>query len=460
MCSAISKILLLIIAFELTIQGLYADDDRSRDNQLVSIALFDLDATPPLGTLLAYESMINSSDQSLRARGIVILGNDLPVVLCAIDWIGIANESHVFFRNILAKAAGTTPDRVALHTLHQHDAPRSDFSVEKLLVDANLEPGGYEGSFDRMFMNKLLVAVKESLNSPISITHIGLGKSNVEKVASNRRVLGPDSLVRANRFSACGNRNLRAEPEGLIDPEVSLVSFWDNDKPVAVLSYYATHPQSYYRTGIANPDFPGIARFFRQLEVPDALHIHFNGAGGNIAAGKYNDGSKENRMILANRLADGMRKAWESTRKEELNKSMIKWSVLPVRLPPSMKSVEEVAKWENNKDKQLLKTIAPRVAYTQRYNNGGEINLSCLEIGRARVLGLPGECFVEFQLYAKQIRPDLFVAVAAYGDYGPGYIPPRIEYKKGGYEVEVSVVSPMAGDILMQSIKRLLTDKN
>ena len=237
--------------------------------------------------------MINSSDQSLRARGIVILGNDLPVVLCAIDWIGIANESHVVFRNILAKAAGTTPDRVALHTLHQHDAPRSDFSVEKLLLDANLKPGGYDGSFDRIFMNKLLVAVKEALNSPISITHIGLGKSNVENVASNRRVLGPDSLVRANRFSACGNRNLRAEPEGLIDPEVSLVSFWDNEKPVAVLSYYATHPQSYYRTGIANPDFPGIARFFRQLAVPDALHIHFNGAGGNIAAGKYNDGSKE-----------------------------------------------------------------------------------------------------------------------------------------------------------------------
>jgi hypothetical protein len=48
-----------------------------------------------------------------------------------------------------------------------------------------------------------------------------------------------------------------------------------------VLSYYASHPQSYYRIGTANPDFPGLARFFRQLAVPDALHIHFNGAGTN-----------------------------------------------------------------------------------------------------------------------------------------------------------------------------------
>ena len=90
-------------------------------------------------------------------------------------------------------------------------------------------------------------------------------------------------------------------------------------EPVAVLSYYATHPQSYYRTGIPNPDFPGVARFFRQLAVPAALHVHFNGAGGNIGAGKYNDGSPANRLVLAERLADGMRRAWENTSREPLS---------------------------------------------------------------------------------------------------------------------------------------------
>jgi hypothetical protein len=34
--------------------------------------------------------------------------------------------------------------------------------------------------------------------------------------------------------------------------------------------------------------------------------IHFNGDGGNIGAGKWNDGSHENRQILANRVATGM----------------------------------------------------------------------------------------------------------------------------------------------------------
>lgn len=35
-------------------------------------------------------------------------------------------------------------DSIILLSLHQHDAPRSDFSAEKLLVEAGLDRGGYE----------------------------------------------------------------------------------------------------------------------------------------------------------------------------------------------------------------------------------------------------------------------------------------------------------------------------
>src|SRR5690606_16165015 len=132
-----------------------------------------------------------------------------------------------------------------------------------------------------------------------------------------------------SRTSSTPNAEIRAYPEGLIDPEVSLVSFWNGEKPVAVLSYYAVHPQSYYRTGSANPDFPGVARFLRQLEVPEALHIHFNGAGGDITAGKYNDGAKENRGVLAQRLAAGMKEAWENTQKSPLRPADIGWASEP-----------------------------------------------------------------------------------------------------------------------------------
>src|SRR5689334_16022869 len=61
----------------------------SGSGALVRLATFDVDATPPIGSLLAYDPMTNRWDLGLRARGIVLLGAGDPIVLCAIDWIGI-----------------------------------------------------------------------------------------------------------------------------------------------------------------------------------------------------------------------------------------------------------------------------------------------------------------------------------------------------------------------------------
>src|SRR5437870_4480463 len=105
----------------------------------LSVAVFDIDATPPIGSMMAYDPVTNKWDLSLRARGVVLLGAGEPIVLCAVDWIGIANEGYDAFRAGLARAAGTIPSRVALHSLHQHDAPDCDFSAEKILKDAGLE---------------------------------------------------------------------------------------------------------------------------------------------------------------------------------------------------------------------------------------------------------------------------------------------------------------------------------
>ena len=77
------------------------------------LATFDIDATPPVGSFMAYDPVTNKWDLGLRARGIVLLGAGEPIVLCALDWIGIANESHDAFRAALARAAGTVPGRVS-----------------------------------------------------------------------------------------------------------------------------------------------------------------------------------------------------------------------------------------------------------------------------------------------------------------------------------------------------------
>ena len=185
------------------------------------LATFDIDATPPVGSILAYDTMTNVWDMGLRARGIVLLGAGKPVVLCSIDWIGIANGSQDAFQQALADAAGTIPERVAVHTVHQHDAPECDFTAEQILLDAGLAPRNFDGSFAREMIRRLGDAVKKSLQHTQPVTHIGTGEARVYEVASNRRILGADGLVRDTRYTTCPDSALRAEPEGLIDPMVS-----------------------------------------------------------------------------------------------------------------------------------------------------------------------------------------------------------------------------------------------
>jgi hypothetical protein len=76
------------------------------------------------------------------------------------------------------------------------------------------------------------------------------------------------------------------------------------------------------------------------------------------------------------------------------------------------------------------------------------------------MLSLPGELFVEYQLAAKQMRPDLHVMMAAYGDYGPGYIGTSAAYSEGGYETAAgsSSVGPEAEVVLMTAMESLLKE--
>ncbi len=248
----------------------------------LKVATFDVDATPPLGAPMAYDPVKRLDELTLRARGIVLIGGEKPIVLCAVDWIGIANEGHDAFCAALAEAAGTTPDHVAVHALHQHDAPGCDFTAEKIIQELDLKDyGRFEGTFHRQVIQRAADAVKAAQPNAVTITHYGTGTADVTEVASNRRIRGPEGRIRAMRLTTTKDPAMRAEPEGTIDPQVKLISFWNGETPVATLSFYATHPQSYYRTGKANPDFPGLGRNARQ-SATGVPHIHFNGAGGKI----------------------------------------------------------------------------------------------------------------------------------------------------------------------------------
>jgi hypothetical protein len=425
----------------------------------LKVGYFDVDATPPIGSQLAY-SPTRSVVETLRCRGIVLLGSDRPIVLCAVDWLGIGNESNLVFRERLATAAGTDSDHVAVHTLHQHDAPWCDFSADTLAREHGASGIIFDSGFARVVLERAEQAVRSAVANAQSVTHVAFGRGRVEKVASNRRILGPDGKVKAVRWTATKDPAVRDEPEGVIDPWVRSVSFFREDERLVVLTYYATHPQSYYGKGDVNPDFPGMARNARQ-KATGVPHVHFCGAGGNVGAGKYNDGSPENRPVLAQRLEDGMRLAYESETRSPISSSDVSWSTTDVLMPVTERlQLPEVEKMVRDPSRTLKERIyaATQEVWMRRSEAKDPITLQCLKLGNSRILHMPGELFVEYQLAAAEMCPDAFVAVAAYGDYAPNYIGTAISYQQGGYETEVrsTLVAPGVEKVLIEAMQKVL----
>lgn len=426
------------------------------------IAVFKADATPAIGTPVAYVNARSITDP-LSARGIVLLGAGQPIVLCAVDWIGIGNGGHDSWRQGLAEAAGTTMDRVTVHTLHQHDGPRCDFSAEALLAAHGLGGTRMDAEFGRRIIAQTAAAIREALAGARTVTHLGVGEARVEKVASNRRIIGPNGRLILGRMSATKNPEAQAAPEGVIDPVLKLLSFWDGDTPVACLTYYATHPQSYYGKGDVTAEFVGLARAQRETEMSGLPHIHFNGASGNVAAGKYNDGSSANRPVLTQRMAEGMKKAWEATQKRPIHVADVDWRVQPVSLPLGGHLKREALEKDLADEKaepRLRLNAATKLALLARTEAGHQFELTRLRLGNVNILHMPGELFVEYQLAAQKMRPDETVCMAAYGDSGPGYIGTEIAYSQGGYEVgpRSSNTAPQVEGVLMEAMKTLLSE--
>jgi hypothetical protein len=423
----------------------------------VRIAVFDIDASPAIGSPVAYANCREVLDP-LRAKGIVLLSDAQPIVLCAVDWLGISHDSRVAWQTGLAAAAGTTPDRVAIHTLHQHDGIYGDMTAESLLAEVGLGGKFFDSRFEKIVIERVADSIVQSIERAQLVTQIGFGEAKVDRIASNRRILGEDGKVKLIRWSKTVDPEAIAAPEGLVDPFLKMITFWNGDKPIVALSYYATHPQSYYGEGDVTSEFIGIGRAQREKET-GVTHVHFNGASGNITAGKYNDGSKENRPVMAKRFADGMKAAWEATHKSSFNSGDVGWQVAPVQLDVrdtvQETDLRKTLHNESAAERERLRA-ACCLAWVGWCKNGNKLQLSCLRLGKQRILHLPGEAFVEFQLAAQESGADQFnVCVAAYGEYGTGYIGTEISYSQGGYET-----GPLASLVAPNSEKRILAVVN
>lgn len=390
------------------------------------IAVFSADVTPPMGHGMMGGSWLSKSvSDPLEAHGLVLLGDGPPVVFVSVDWCEIRNDAYQRWQTALAEAASTTPERVLVTTVHQHDAPIADLAAERILRSRELAGTVCDLEFHERAVNGVARALADSLGDAQPLTHIGVGQAEVSQVASNRRYILSDGTVRFDRTSSTRTTAAIAANEGLIDPNLKTLSFFHGDAPLAAVSFYAVHPMSYYGQGEVSADFPGLARRQRQLETPGVQQIYASGCSGNMVAGKYNTGARELRPVLAERLRAAMAAAWERTTRHRVESYDLR--VAPLQLEPrdsagfTVADLEHALAADPDHFRQCLAAMG--LSWRRRVAAGRPVEIPVLDFGPAQLLLLPGEAYVEYQLAAQRMRPDSFVCVAGYGDGATGYIP-------------------------------------
>ncbi len=426
------------------------------------VALFREDITIPIGHACMGGGVSPATEivDPLYAHGVVLLGPDKPIVFVAVDWCEIRNDAYEHWREALATAADTTAERVLVASVHQHDAPVVDYEAQRLLDEAGLEKSLCDVAFARECVAATAASLQRAIEAPLPVTHYGIGMARVNGLASNRRVALPDGAITYGRGSATTDPHLRSLPEGVIDPYIKTLSFWNNDVPLVAISAYATHPMSYYGKGGVSADFVGMARARRQAETPDVFQVYFTGCAGDTTVGKFNDGNPDNRPLLADKLYQGMVRAWEDTQRYPLERVTLHLTRLFFKPKESGGYSYDDARQTlaQSSEKVFVRNrAAMALSWRKRVADGRPIDLPIVDFGKAKFMVMPGESFVQYQIIAQGISPDAAVITAGFGECAPGYIPTALASSEGYNEDTWCWVAPGAEPIITEAFYRVLT---
>ncbi len=427
----------------------------------LAISPFEAEVTPPVGhpCMGGGIAPVSGVDDPLFIIGFVLTGLGKPIVFASIDWCEIRNDAYDAWREGIATAAGTEGNRVMLTAIHQHDTPISDLKAQKLLEESKAKASVCDLDFHAKIIKNVARVITTALKISHKVTHIGMGQAEVKEVASNRRYLDEDGKVRHNRMSFTNDPKIRKAGDGLIDPFLKTLSFWNEDNPLLAMSAYACHPMSTYGKGKVTADFPGVARKLRQSDTPKTVQLYVSGCSGNVTAGKYNSGPPDNREILGKRIHAAMKTAWEKTKKVPVTEAVFR------NVELKLEAREDSGYDETSLKKRLAddpkgfgKCLAAMgLSWRKRVAASQAIDVPVLDFGKGVILLLPAESYVEYQIAAQELRKDDFVFVAGYGECGPGYIP----HEKAWEEKDSNLsdwcwVKPGSEKIMNEAIKKAL----
>jgi neutral ceramidase len=429
-----------------------------------------VDITPPRGCPMAGYYSVRGAEGThdpLHSKALVLEKDGVRVALVALDLISTTRSLVEDARALIEKETGIAGKNVMISATHSHTGPVLWGRTQR---DEVL---GGSSEIAKNYIADLPGKIAESVKKADAArkpARASFATGKEEGLAFNRRFHMADGSIGWN----AGKKNARiVRPAGPTDPSVPVVLFETLDKtprPIAVYVNFAMHLDTvgglYY-----SADYPyTLAKSLAAALGEDVVTVFSVGTCGdinhiNVDSAKPQKGHGEAARI-GTRLAAEVLRTVEKVKPAA--EGPIRVSSAMIDLTAATVTPEELASAKVViNDVQAGKKPAPKfldqvqafkaVDVAARLGKPIAVEVQVISLGDDLAwVSLPGEIFVELGLQIKRGSPFKQTMIAELANGAIGYIPNRVAYSQGNYEVVSARVAEESGEKLVDEALRQL----
>jgi neutral ceramidase len=279
----------------------------------------------------------------------------------------------------------------------------------------------------------------------------------------------------------------RRNPNEIADPDVWVVAVKDSSAHLrGCLVRYALHPTFLHSDSfLVSADYPGCIRKCLAEKKPDMAFLFAQGCSGNQSPRYFRSGKTyDEAMRVGYAIGEEAARVLDAMEYSPDPRLLVRSTEIDVEtrtLPPvsEARKAADIARVEWDRVKAESRTerdvwnaelrflgAEDTLAYVLVGDRGEKLALrqdelpaevQVIGIGDARIVGLPGELFVEFGVTVQYRAPfdKTFVVELANGCL-PGYACTARAYAQGGYEPGASLLTGRSGEQIVDAAVRLL----
>lgn len=448
------------------------------DNEVLLAGAAQVEITPPLGTIINGDFVAHYANyihDPLHAKALVFQSGNTAIAIVVVDICVMGQELLDIVKTKVEKELGINPSHVLISSTHTHAAG----SVEEVhLVHADLT---YRNKLPDLIFKAVSLATAQLKPAKVSF-----GQVDVPEHLRCRRymmkhpykpmnpVTGKVDEIKTNPFGA---EELIGSPIAEVDPELAFLAVKSlEDEWISIVGNYSLHYVGDWENGTISADYFGVfANALKEkLAAGDGfVGIMSNGTSGDVNIWDFIDSDKypkqlfEKSKLIGEDLADRVLAVVPALVWDGQPNLSAAYDILEIarRMPQPDELQNAKAIVSEGGFEGLIpdaegwkKLYAREQILLNEFENTAHCPIQLLKIGNGTIGALPGEFFAKtgLALKAEGLNEHYFTISLANGNLG--YVPPKHELSRGGYETwrcRISNLNSDAEEIIREKLIQL-----